>query len=95
VASCGLRMPIHDTIPPAQSGIASAINNAVSRIAGLLSVAFAGAIVAGTLDLAGFHRVVAVTAVLFAIGGIVSWIGIRNPQLATRPSEAADRGRGA
>jgi hypothetical protein len=36
-------------------------------------------IVGGTLNLAGFHSAALVTASLFAIGGVVSWIGIRRP----------------
>lgn len=63
---------------PAQAGIASAVNNAVSRIAGLLPVAALAAITGGALDLAGFHRSAIVTATLLAIGGVVSLIGIRN-----------------
>ncbi len=34
-------------VDPAQSGIGSAVNNAVSRIAGLIAVAFAGVIIVG------------------------------------------------
>lgn len=67
---------------PAQSGIASAVNNAVARVAGLLPIAALAAITGGALDLAGFHRAAIVTAILLAIGGVVSWVGIRNPQRA-------------
>ncbi|MPT15885.1 MAG: MFS transporter [Microbacterium sp.] len=66
------------------SGIASAVNNAVSRVAGLLVVAMLSTIVGGTLDLGGFHNAAWVTAALLVLGGVVSWIGIRR-----NPSEAA------
>ncbi|BDZ40490.1 MFS transporter [Microbacterium suwonense] len=67
-----------------RSGIASAVNNAVSRVAGLLVVALLSTIVGGTLDLDGFHSAAWVTATLFAVGGVVSWIGIRrNPAAET------------
>lgn len=62
-----------------RSGIASAVNNAVSRIAGLVTIALIGTIVGGTLDLAGFHQAIVVTAALLAVGGVVAWVGIRNP----------------
>ena len=65
---------------PARSGIASAVNNAVARVAGLLPIAALAAITGGALDLAGFHRAAIVTAVLLAIGGVVSLVGIRNPR---------------
>ncbi len=68
---------------PARSGIASAVNNAVARVAGLLPIAALAAITGGGLDLAGFHRAAIVTAVLLVIGGVVSLVGIRNP---TRPA---------
>ncbi|GAB3595658.1 MFS transporter [Microbacterium tumbae] len=70
-----------------RSGIASAVNNAVSRVAGLLVVAMLSTIVGGTLDLAGFHSAAWVTAALFAVGGAVSWIGIRRPAASARAEE--------
>ncbi|AZG44497.1 MFS transporter [Gordonia insulae] len=61
-----------------QSGIGSAINNAISRIAGLVAVACTGIIVGGVLDVASFHRAALITASLFIVGGIISAVGIRN-----------------
>lgn len=72
-----LTAAILGSIDPIRSGIASAVNNAVARIAGLLAVAMLGVITAGSLDLAGFHRSLWVIAALMAAGGVVSWIGIR------------------
>ena len=47
---------------PAQAGIGSAVNNAVSRIAGLITVAMAGLIVGQQLDRAGLDRAMLCTA---------------------------------
>lgn len=86
-----LTSAILGAIDEAHSGIASAVNNAVSRVAGLLVVAMLSTIVGGTLDLAGFHSAAWVTAALFAVGGLVSWIGIRrNPgEVAGEAEDAA------
>jgi EmrB/QacA subfamily drug resistance transporter len=64
---------------PMRSGIASAVNNAVARVAGLLSIAAVAAITGGALDLDGFHRAAIVTAALLVAGGLASLAGIRNP----------------
>ena len=74
-----LTSAILGAIDPARSGIASAINNAVARVAGLIAVATLGVITGGALDLGGFHRAALVTAVLLAVGGVISVAGIRNP----------------
>jgi predicted MFS family arabinose efflux permease len=72
-----LTAAILGAIDPARSGIASAVNNAVARIAGLLAVAMLGVITGGALNLAGFHRSLWVIAALMVAGGVLSWLGIR------------------
>ena len=64
-------------VEQARAGIGSAINNAVARIAGLVTVACTGLIVGSAIDLGGFHRAVLVTAILLVIGAAVSFVGIR------------------
>lgn len=63
--------------PTADAGIASAVNNAVARVAGLVVVALAGVILGGALDVGTFHRGLVVTAALFVVGGLLSLAGIR------------------
>ena len=87
-----LTSAILGSIPASDAGIGSAVNNAVSRVAGLVVIAFAGVIVGGVLDLDGFHRSLVVTAALLVLGGVLSWVGIRNEKVrATADAVSDDR----
>jgi len=66
------------SIEPEHAGVASAVNNAVSRIAGLITIAIIGVITGPHLSIQGFHRAIIATAVLVAVGGVISAIGIQN-----------------
>ncbi|HUA13115.1 MAG TPA: MFS transporter [Candidatus Sulfotelmatobacter sp.] len=65
-------------IEQSHSGIASAVNNAISRIAGLIAIAVIGVIVGRSISLSGFHDAITLTAGLLIIGGAVSAVGIEN-----------------
>jgi EmrB/QacA subfamily drug resistance transporter len=73
-----LTSTILGSISESQAGIGSAINNAVSRVAGLIAIAFLGVVIGPQIDLAGFKRTLVLTAALLVLGGIVSLIGIQN-----------------
>ena len=83
-----LTSTILGAIESERSGIASAVNNAVARVAGLIAVALLAVIVGGSLDLEGFHRAAIVTGVLMFAGGLVSLAGIRNPPKDDEPPPA-------
>ena len=82
-----------------EAGIASAVNNAVARVAGLLGVSAVGVIVAGTLvgdtfapnneSVDAFHQVVLICGVLVAAGGVVGAVGITNPRRAVDAERCA------
>ncbi|MBA3268128.1 MAG: MFS transporter [Acidimicrobiia bacterium] len=67
------------------AGIASGVNNAIARLAGLLGISIVGPIVASRYGDAAdasegaFHLAMAIGAGLVALGGIAGLVGIRNP----------------
>lgn len=64
-------------IDKSQAGIASAVNNAIARIAGLVTIAFIGLFTGTSLSLNGFRAAILFTAVLVLSGGVISFLGIR------------------
>jgi EmrB/QacA subfamily drug resistance transporter len=67
-------------VDPAQSGIGSAVNNAISRVAGLIAIAFTGVIIGGAVDFDGFRQGALVVAGLLAVAGVISALGVCNEE---------------
>lgn len=86
-----LTSAILGAVEPSRSGIASAVNNAVARVAGLVVVALVGVIAGTDLDLDGFHRTSIMVALLLALGSATAYVGIRNAEL--RPLNGSDQPR--
>jgi hypothetical protein len=93
-----LTAAILGAVPSEEAGSGSAVNNAVARIAGLISIAFAGVIVGPAFTREGLYNALLVTAGLFLFGAVVSAVGIRNPvqdaatAAVSEPGTASDDG---
>jgi EmrB/QacA subfamily drug resistance transporter len=73
------------SVPTDYSGLASAINNAVSRLAALMSIGSVGLISVGAVSAAGFAHVLEASAALFVLGASCAALLITNVPAGRQP----------
>ena len=81
------------------AGIASAVNNAVARVAGLIGVSIVGIIVAGSMvgdtfaanaeSVRAFQHVMMICGGLLAAAGVIGSLGITNPSRRVKAEQCA------
>jgi predicted MFS family arabinose efflux permease len=71
------------------AGIASGVNNAVARVAGLVATAAVGTLAGGALNLGGFRMALGAVAGLLAVGAAIGLRGIGTPRREVAASRCA------
>ena len=84
-----LTSAILGAIEPERAGIASAVNNALARIAGLVAIALLGAVIGTVIDDAWLDNALLLCAGLMLAGAVISAIGIENPKRAEPSASGA------
>ncbi|MGH8796486.1 MAG: MFS transporter, partial [Caldimonas sp.] len=84
-----LTTTVMNSVGPDRAGVASGVNNAVSRTAALLAIAVFGVVMAaaGSSFVAGFRWVMLISAGLALLGSASAWLLVQNR--AAKPVDAA------